>query len=136
MGVLVGEHALLGTARAAALLAADLLGLLLARALLAEALLLDLVGQQRARDEAVRALAALALALHGYAARPVDEHDAGRDLVDVLAALAARVHEALLEIVLAHAERREAPGDGARLVTRERHAPRLRAATMLSILRL
>src|SRR5882724_11470148 len=106
MGVLVGEHALLGAARAAALLAADLFGLLLARALLAEALLLDLVGQQRARDEEVRTLAALALALHEGAARPMNEHDAGRDLVDVLAALAARVDEALVEIVLANAERR------------------------------
>src|SRR4051794_10843657 len=114
MGVLVGQHALLGTPRAAALLAADALGLLLARALPAQACLFDLVGQHGARDQAVRALRALALTLHERARGPVHQHDAGRDLVDVLAALAARVDERLVEIGLADAQRgqalREGPG--------------------------
>src|SRR5206468_6920097 len=57
----------------------------------------------------------------GDAAGPVYQHDAGRDLVHVLAALAARVDERFLEIVWAHAETREAFLELAGLVTVERH---------------
>src|SRR5678815_2062497 len=51
LGPLVGQHALLRAARAATLLAADALGLLLARALPSQARLLDLVGQHGPREQ-------------------------------------------------------------------------------------
>src|SRR4029453_14206666 len=106
--VLLRKHPLLGTTRAAALLAADARDLLRARARLATAPCVDLVGQPAAREEAVHGLRPGLLALDDDPARHVPEHHASRHLVDVLPALSARAHEAFLELVLADAERREA----------------------------
>src|ERR1700722_3856907 len=86
--VLVVEHALLRTPRAPPLLPPDLLGLLLPAAGGAEAQLFDLVRQHLSRDQAVGALGPLPLAFDGDPGRPVNQHHAGRDLVDVLSALA------------------------------------------------
>src|SRR5215813_981857 len=101
------EHALLRPARAATLLAPDTLDLLLARARRTPDACLQLLGEPAAGEEPVHRLRARLLALHGDARRHVPQHDAGRDLVHVLPALAARADEALDEIVLADAERGE-----------------------------
>src|SRR5206468_7902849 len=87
---------------------------------------LELVEQLAAGEEAVEGLRALALALDDHAARPVAQHDAGRHLVDVLPALPARAHEVLLQVLLAHAERPHARGEGVLLLGRDgEHAGRL-----------
>ena len=53
--------------------------------------------------------------------RPVHQHDAGRDLVDVLAPLAARVDERFVEILGAHAQAGEAFLQLAGLISVQRH---------------
>src|SRR5207244_2571193 len=87
---------------------------------------LELVEQVAAREEAVQGLRALALALDDHAGRPVAEHDTGGHLVDVLPALPARADEVLLQVLLAHAERPHARGEGVLLLGRDgEHARRL-----------
>jgi hypothetical protein len=86
----------------------------------------ELVEQLAPGEKTVEGLRALALALHDQAARPVAEHDAGRHLVDVLPALAARAHEVLVQVALAHAERLHARRERALLLGRHgEHARRL-----------
>jgi hypothetical protein len=115
------QHPRLGAARAAPLLAADALRLLFAGALPAEALGLDLLGEQAPGVQAVRPLRPFPLALDRDPRRPVNKHDAGRDLVDVLSPLAPGVHEALLEILLAHTEPGQPLGELARSVSVQGH---------------
>src|SRR6185503_12958160 len=125
MGVLVAQHLVLRPPRAPPLLAADAFGFLLALAGRAQAQLLDLVGEHAPRDQPVGALRPLALAFHRDAGRPVDQHDAGRDLVHVLPTLAARMDERLVQILLTHAQPRQPLFQLPSLLTEQRHAPDL-----------
>src|SRR5262249_1395714 len=105
---LAGEHLLLRALRPPALLAPDARGLpgdLVGRPLPPGG---DLVQQQPAGEEAIECLRARFLTFHRDPGRDVPQHDAGGDLVDVLAAASLRAHELLLEVLGAHAERRHA----------------------------
>src|SRR5437667_1829688 len=120
------EQLLLRAPRAPPLLAADARPLRRGGLGHAARARLELVEQLAAGEEAVEGLRALALALDDHAARPVAQHDAGRHLVDVLPALPARAHEVLLQVLLAHAERPHAGGEGLLLLGRDgEHAGRL-----------
>ena len=102
--MLVLQHPFLGPSRAAAFLAADLLYLLLLRASLAQQFVLDLIGQKTAGQKAVHDLGTLLLALDLDASGAVFQVDAGGGLVDVLAAVAARADEVLLDVALLDAQ--------------------------------
>src|SRR5262249_50871571 len=73
------------------------------------------IREATARQEAVHRLRSCLLALDHHPAWHVPQHDAGGDLVHVLTALAARTHEAFVEIGLANAESGEANRQGALL---------------------
>ncbi len=102
---LVGQHLLLGPLRALPLLAADLGDPPLLGARFSEDVRLDLVGQDAPGQEPVQGLRPLLLALDLGTRREVLEVNAGRDLVDVLSAVAARADELLDDVRLADAER-------------------------------
>src|SRR3989442_1128992 len=125
-GPLRREQLLLRAPRAPPLLAADACPLGQSGLRHAAHARLELVEQVAAREEAVQRLRALALALDDHAGRPVAEHDTGGHLVDVLPALPARADEVLLQVLLAHAERPHARGEGVLLLGRDgEHARRL-----------
>src|ERR1039458_2785794 len=107
---LVVQHALFGAAAAFAFLAADFLN---AGALGIDVALLesfDLVEQQTAGEKTVERLLAGVLAFDLETRRTMDQHHARRYLVHVLATVTARADKRLLNIRLAHAERRHALG--------------------------
>src|SRR5262249_17748541 len=116
--MLLGKHLLFRPTRAAALLSPDALPRLLGGAQPAASLLVELLAEEPARQKAIHRLRARFLALHLEPARPVAEDDASGDLVHVLAALPARAHELLVEIVLTHAERDHAGRQGLHLFGR------------------
>jgi hypothetical protein len=113
---LVSQHAVLGPARAAPLLAANALALLLLLALPAEPVGLDSIGQQLARQVAVESLRAFLLALDGSSGRPVYQHHAGRHLVHVLPAFAAGADEAFVQVLFLDLQRGHTQTQGIRLV--------------------
>ena len=102
----VGEHAVLGAAGAFPFLAADFLNPGLFRGDAAGLELFDLVEEQATREEAVQRLLARGLALYAQAGGAMQEHDAGGDFIDVLAAVATGPDERLLNVALAGTERR------------------------------
>ena len=69
---------------------------------------LDFIEQQPPRDESVEPLLPRRLALHLQPSRSVNQHHAGRRLVDVLPSVPARAHKTLLQVSLANAERSHA----------------------------
>ena len=73
--------------------------------------LLDLVEQEPAGQEPVEALLAGGLAFDLHPGRPVEQHDAGGGLVDVLAAVPAGADKGLLDVRLAHTQRSHALGE-------------------------
>ena len=106
----VGEDAVFGSTAATAFLPAKFLdagafgsglGLLLGR---------EFVEEEFASKETVHALLAGVLALHLDAGGAVEEHDAGGDLVDVLAAVAAGTDEGFLDVRFLDAQGGHAPG--------------------------
>src|SRR4051812_40057276 len=123
LGVLGLQHLLLGPPRPPPLLPAGALDLPAAPAGPSPPPLLGLVREQAARHQAIGGLASLALALHHRARRAVHEHHARGDLVDVLAALAARLHERLVEVLLADSEPGQPFAERARPVSDERNHP-------------
>ena len=101
---LISEHLLFGPFRALPFLTPDLGDPLLLRALLPQDRRLDLVDQDAARQEPVEGLQPLLLALDLEPGGQMLEVDAGRDLVDVLAAVASRADEFFDDVRLADAE--------------------------------
>jgi hypothetical protein len=95
---LIGEHALLGAAAASAFLSADLLGLGALGCHMACAEGFDLVEQQAAGQKAVESLLARGLAFDLQTRRPMEQHDAGSGLVDVLAAVTPRPDKGLFDV--------------------------------------
>ena len=65
---------------------------------------LDLVEEPVEGELAVPALVSRFLTLHGNSGRAVDQQNAGRDLVDVLPAVASRTDKCLLEVLLPDSE--------------------------------
>ncbi len=102
---LVGEHPRFGAAGPLAFLAADFFHLGALRGDEAILLFLDFIEQQAPRDETVHPLLARLLTFHLHAGRPMQEHHAGGNLVDVLPAVAARTDEGFLNVGLAHLQR-------------------------------
>ena len=86
---LIGEHPLLGAAAATPFLASDSLDAGAFGGDVARAEGFELVEQEPAGQEAVKALLAGGLAFDLQTGGPVEEHDARRSLVDILAAVAA-----------------------------------------------
>src|SRR5262245_42688472 len=115
----VGEHLRLRPARPPALLPADLFHAILLGRDHAALPPLDLVREASPGEEAVHALRARLLAAHAHAGRPVHEDHARGRLVHVLAAGTARADEALVEVLLADAEAREASLERRFLVARD-----------------
>ena len=109
---LVCEDALLGRAAATAFLPAQFLDALPLGVGAFAARGFYLVEEQLPGEDAVLPLLSGSLALDLYAGGPVQQHDAGGDLVHVLPAVAARAHEAFLNVALAHAERGHAQAEG------------------------
>ncbi len=65
---------------------------------------LDFVQQKTPRQETIEPLLAGRLAFHLEPGRTVNQHYAGRGLVDILAAVTARPDERLVQISLPHAQ--------------------------------
>lgn len=102
--VLIREHLFLGPLRSLPLLAADLGDPLLHLALLPQDDPFDLIGKGPPGDKAVERLIALCLAFHLDPGGDVLEPDARRNLVDVLAAVAAGANERFFDVLFEDAE--------------------------------
>jgi hypothetical protein len=100
----VGEHFILGPLGTLALLASDLRDPLFGRAPFSLDDPLEFIGQDATGQETVERLRTLLLAFDLEAGGDVLEIDARRDLVDVLAAVAARADELLLDVLLEQPE--------------------------------
>ena len=102
---LVREDSLLGTPTPTTFLPPDLFPARLFGLQIAFLEGLDLVQQELPSESAILALVARGLALDLNSTWAVDQHHAGGSLVDVLAAMAARTNEGLLDIRLVHTQR-------------------------------
>jgi hypothetical protein len=101
----VGQHLLFRAAAAPALLAAKLFepGTLRLLAFLLTGF--EFVQQELKGEHPIESLLARGLTLHLEAGRTVEQHYAGRHLVDILPTVAAGTNEALLDLGFAHAQR-------------------------------
>ena len=103
---LASEEALFGATGTVRFLAADFGNKRLLGRDHAALLALDLVEQETARQKTVQALAAFPFTSDLETRGPVHEHDGGRGLVDILAAVTTRVCERFREVGLADAKGR------------------------------
>lgn len=102
---LAGEHSFFRSLGAFAFLAAEFFDLRPLRGQPVLPLLLDLVEQQPARDVTIHPLLPGILAFDLNARRPMQQHDAGGNLVHVLPAVPAAADKRFLNVHLAHAQR-------------------------------
>jgi hypothetical protein len=105
----IREHFVFGAAGAFAFLAADALDLVAFGGDKAALPFLDFIEQQTPGNVTVQPLLAGFLAFDLQTGRPMHEHDAGRGLIDVLAAVAAGAHEAFLDVRFIHTQFGHAP---------------------------
>ena len=96
--VLLREHLLLRLAAAALLLLTELEDLLLMLGLHSSDLLFDLKEQQFISTQTVLALLAMPLHLHFDARRQVKKLNGAARLIDLLPAMTAAAHEALVDV--------------------------------------
>ena len=116
----LSKHFFFGAAAAPSFLAADLLN---TRSLgLDESFfsLFDLIEQETAGQEPIESLLPGFLAFDLYPGRTVQEHDAGRGFVDVLAAVSAGSDKCFLDITFVHTKRGHARGKLGFFVCRNR----------------
>ena len=100
----VGEDAVFGSTAAAAFLTAKFLDAGALGGGLRLFLRFEFIEEELAGEEAVHALLAGVLALHLQTGGAVDQHDAGGDFVDVLAAMTARADKGFLDVRLRDAQ--------------------------------
>ena len=85
------------------------------------AAVLELVEQQPAGDKAIQHLRPLCLAFDAESRRAMEEHHAGRGLVDLLTTGPSGADEGFLEVLLLHTERLHALLEQQLLLRRDRH---------------
>jgi hypothetical protein len=100
-----GQNTFLGSRWTRPLLSADFLPLGTLGCGTQPSPVLDFIEQKPARDIAIEALLAGALAFNPNSGGPMEQHHAGGGLVYVLAAVAAGPDEALLDVSFMHPQR-------------------------------
>jgi hypothetical protein len=105
---LTGQHSILGAAGAFPFLAPNFFDLGTLRRDKTFLFLLNLIQKQTPREKTIQSLLPRFLAFHLKTAGLMHQHHTRGSLVDVLSAMPAGAHERLVNIALAHAERRHA----------------------------